>query len=182
MVTNAIKNKSQRLFDMMDENRNGVISAKDLQLTAERLIDAFGVAESAKARQVINSYTKVWEELAAQADTDGDGQISRAEFESAFAGADQGKGLQAINRAIDAEFELADSDGDGMLSRDELSRMLRAFRVPQSELDTAVAALDQDGDGQVSAEEYRAAMREFYLSDDLTTPGSQLLGRIRAAV
>lgn len=179
MVATAIRNKSHRLFDALDETGDGVIAADDFARTAERLVRSFGAESSPAADKVRNTYAKSWQQLAELVDRDGDGQVTREEFETAFASAQQGGLMQIIDEALGAEFDLADTDGDGVLDREELARLLSAFGVPQSDLKQAVAALDQDGDGQVSRDEYRTALREFYLSDDASKPSSQIFGRLR---
>ncbi|HZF91866.1 EF-hand domain-containing protein [Streptomyces sp.] len=178
MVATAILHKSHRVFDAIDEDGNGVITADDFERIAERLVRSFDEASPAAA-EVRNTYTKCWQRLAELADSDGDGQVTKQEFETAFADAQQNRFMQVIDEALDAEFNLADADGDGVLSRDEVSRMLRAYGVPQSDMNQAVAGLDQDGDGQVSRTEYRTAMREYYLSDDPAAPSTPIFGRIR---
>ncbi|MCX2928074.1 EF-hand domain-containing protein [Streptomyces sp. NEAU-W12] len=178
MAATAILDKSHRVFDAIDEDGNGVIAADDFERIAERLIRSFDEASPA-ASKVRSTYTKCWQRLAELADSDGDGQVTKQEFETAFAGARQNKFMQVIDQALDAEFDLADTDGDGVLNRDEIGRMLSAYGVPQPELDQAVAGLDQDGDGQVSRSEYRTAMREYYLSDDPAAPSAPIFGRIR---
>lgn len=179
MVATAIRNKSHRVFDAIDENHNGVISADDFERIADRLIQAFGAEASPVADKVRNTYTKCWQRLVELADSDGDGQVTEQEFEAVFASAQQNRFMQVLDEALNAEFELADTDGDGVVDRDELGRMLSSYGVPRADLNEAVAALDQDGDGQVSRSEYRAAMREFYLSDDPSSPSTQIFGRIR---
>jgi len=179
MVATAIRSKAQRLFEMLDENSDGFITADDFQRTAKRLISAFGMADSPKARALKDNYTEAWKEIAGQADIDHDGRISRQEYEKAFVEADRTGILTLIDRAAVAEFAVADGDDDGMLSREEAARMLQAFGVSQAELDDAVAVLDRDGDGRISQQEYREALREFYLSADPKAPGSQIMGRVR---
>ncbi|MFJ8695005.1 EF-hand domain-containing protein [Streptomyces roseolilacinus] len=178
MVATAIRNKSQRVFDAIDEDSNGVISADDFERIAERLVQAFDESSPAAAK-VHNTYSKCWQRLAELADSDSDGQVTRQEFEKVFAGARQNDFMRAIDEALEAEFALADTDGDGVLDRDEVSRMLHAYGVSQPDLKQAVRGLDQDGDGRVSREEYRSAMREYYLSDDADAPSTPIFGRIR---
>jgi Ca2+-binding EF-hand superfamily protein len=179
MVATVIRNKSHRVFEEIDENGNGVITSDDFERIAERLIQSFGAQTSPAADKVRRTYTKCWQRLAELADSDGDGQVTKEEFETVFASAQHNKFMQVLDEALDAEFDLADSDGNGVIDREELRRMLTAYGVPQADLNQAMAALDQDGDGQVSRNEYRAAMREFYLSDDPSTPSNQIFGSLR---
>lgn len=178
MVATAILNKSHRFFDAIDEDGNGVIAADDFERIAERLIRSFD-EKSPAASKIRSTYAKCWQRVAELADSDGDGQVTKQEFDAVFTGAQQNKFMQVIDQAIDAEFDLADADGNGVLDREEVSRMLTAFGVPQPELKEAIAGLDQDGDGQVSRSEYRTAMREYYVSDDPSAPSTPIFGHIR---
>src|SRR5215467_129751 len=59
------------------------------------------------------------QELFSQLDTNGDGQISKSEFENAFgSGADQSK--------VDGLFNALDANGDGSVSQDELTSAMQA--------------------------------------------------------
>lgn len=179
MVATAIKTKSHRLFDAMDENSNGVITADDFQRTADRLIQAFDASGSPDAQKTKNAYTKAWQKLAVLADSDQDGQVTKQEFEAVFASAGQGDLMEVVEEGLDAEFNLADTDQDGVLSVEEVSRLLHAFGVPQTDLREAATALDHNGDGRVTRQEYVAAMRDFYLSEDASAPNNQIFGRVR---
>ena len=99
-------------------------------------------------------------------DSDGDGRVSREEFQSGDVGG-RGRGLAK-----------ADTDGDGAVSRDEIQaalndetskraeRMVGAFDEMDSDgngvvtreemADGAFSRLDTDGDGYVTEEEARA--------------------------
>ena len=85
----------------------------------------------------------------AEADTNGDGSISEAEF-VAKAQADAGERAALMFARLDAD------DGDGTLSRDAVeSRMGRGIS------DRMISRADSDGSGGVSAEEFDAALERF---------------------
>ena len=75
-------------------------------------------------------------------DTDGDGRVSREEFQSGERGG-PGRGLAQ-----------ADSDGDGAVSRDEVQAMLKdETRKREGRMLGAFDAMDSDGNGVVTREE-----------------------------
>lgn len=84
----------------------------------------------------------------AEADTNGDGSISEAEF-VAKAQADAGERAALM-------FARLDADGDGTLSRDALEG-----RVGRGISDRMISRADSDGSGGVSAEEFDAALERF---------------------
>ncbi len=96
-----------------------------------------------------NQFSDGWK----NADTDGDGMISRAEFDA------MGRVKNLPEDKREALFKRLDKDGGGNLSREEMGRLFR----PQDDMPPKVprlAELDKDGSGGVSLEEFRAG--EFF--------------------
>lgn len=91
----------------------------------------------------------------AQADTNGDGQLSRAEVQA------------ALPRQAD-DFDKADANHDGQLSREELHGFMREHfprhHGRRHHFEQCFAQADKNGDGQLSLEETRAGMPS--LADD----------------
>ncbi|MEV0410520.1 EF-hand domain-containing protein [Streptomyces sp. NPDC050448] len=176
MVATVIENRAKKIFNNFDIDQDGSITKHDFDLMAKRLIDALDIqSSSAQGRGVADSYTKVWEELQRQADTNGNGHVTAEEYAAVFGTKDF---VKVLDQASDAEFKAADTDGDGVLSQHELRRMLEAYGVPSSEIDNAVQALDQDGDGRISRQEYRDAWHGYYTDPNVDTPVNKALGRI----
>jgi Ca2+-binding EF-hand superfamily protein len=74
-----------------------------------------------------------------RADTNGDGQVTRAEFSA----------------ARDKMFTRLDRNGDGYLSKDDSSHRLAARRDGSADrLADAMATLDKDKDGRISKTEF----------------------------
>ena len=78
-------------------------------------------------------------------DTDGDGSVSRAEFEA------------AATKAAGERFSRLDTDANGLLSREELN----AGRGTRRRGPEMGAAIDTDGDGAWSLAELQAAQPGF---------------------
>ncbi|WP_024303630.1 EF-hand domain-containing protein [Pseudogulbenkiania sp. MAI-1] len=91
----------------------------------------------------------------AQADTNGDGLLSKAEVQA------------ALPRLAD-DFDKIDANHDGQLSRDELYGFMRAHfprrHGMRHHFQQCFAQADKNGDGQLSLEEARAGMPR--LADD----------------
>lgn len=113
-----------RVFDRLDGNSDGVIDAAELRAQRERAFsrldgDGDGVITAAEREQARSRMQRVRErmqgridEIAAQADSNRDGDISRDEF------------LAAPQPLLSR----ADADGDGRISREEFSAVAGSFR------------------------------------------------------
>ena len=75
------------------------------------------------------------------ADTDGDGNISRAEMEAQLA-----VHIEAVKQRAEDRFTRADVNGDG-------------FVTPEERKQVAFESLDENGDGYLSAEELAGARK-----------------------
>lgn len=112
-------------FETLDRTGDGLLTAEDVALAAEARFAAI--------------------------DTDGDGQVTEAEFLAGVA-------ARSEERAA-AMFARLDADGDGVLSRD----VLEARGQRGGGFERMIERFDADGDGGLSAEEFetaRAEMRE----------------------
>ncbi|MEV0416364.1 EF-hand domain-containing protein [Streptomyces sp. NPDC050448] len=129
-------------------------------------------------RAAIHSAFGQWWQLLEHADTDGDGQVSRAEFitvmeDRVTAPAHFETAVMAI---ADAVIRAADTNGDGVLSREEYVAMYQKLGVPEEQSGPAFERVDLDGNGVISHHEYRTAIVDFCLSTDPDAPGNYLLG------
>jgi calmodulin len=110
------------------------------------------------------------------ADTDGDGQIDKEEFDTMMRAAPlppflrKGGTVAELVAAAIAEgestmffFRDLDADGSGALSRDELMEGMakRGQALSDAQADAIMAAADTDGDGQIDEKECVASMRMF---------------------
>lgn len=75
-----------------------------------------------------------------EADSNGDGVVSRAEYAAARA----------------ARFDKLDRNGDGAISRDDFGRLLRLAPRLGRRIDTLLAAADTNYDGRITRAEYAA--------------------------
>lgn len=179
MVANIIKAKSQNMFDLYDADGDGVITVNDFQHLADQFVSQFRDAEPGKIQAVRDQYTRLWEELAQEADTDKDGQVTRQEFASVLSGA-TAKSFDATVGGQMAEFEPADTDGDGYLDRQELTRLMKGYGVEAAEVGPIMTILDKNGDGRISRQEYYKAVRDFYTGTDAKSPVATAFATISA--
>lgn len=111
------------------------------------VLAAFGspsAAQAAGSASIDQAVTKMKERVM-QNDSDGDGRLSRGEFD-AMSAKQGGRGV--------AMFDRADADKDGFLSSAEIDRILAA----------RAKRLDRNGDGRITQDEASAARQRA--SDD----------------
>lgn len=91
----------ERMFKRLDRNRDGVIDETEIERARRMIEDRAAGAEARLSGQ--------WSSM----DSDGDGRVSAAEFQSRS-----------------AMFELADRNSDGVVTRDEIDFLRRASGRP----------------------------------------------------
>ncbi|WP_327169656.1 EF-hand domain-containing protein [Streptomyces subrutilus] len=184
MTTSAVKSrKFSILFDWFDQGKDGQLTQDDL-LAMAGLFAMVADNDPASTAAMRDAFEQWWQLLLKHGDTDGDGQVSRAEFIAAMeANVTSPEHFSGAILAIaDATMQALDTDGDGVLSRDEYVGMAGRLGVSPVNSAAGFEKLDRDGDGVISHEEYRQAISEFYLSADLDAPGNWLLGPLDQSV
>jgi len=75
------------VFNVLDSNQDGTITAEDFDLIGRRVCKQFGVTvDSDNGRNVCEGYKAWWNQLRQDIDTDNDGQVTMAEFAAAYKG------------------------------------------------------------------------------------------------
>jgi hypothetical protein len=186
MLGETQRRKASYYFDLIDEDDNGLIDARDFELRAERLADARNVADRAAGAALRDRVMTWWDHLCAVADFDDDDRGTREEWETYWqsiqAGVDRGgdgenKTLRSLERAARGTFR-AINTGDGPIGPDAYADWLAAWGVEESR--AAFERLDRDGTGALTEKNVIDAVKEFYLSDDPAAPGNALYGEIRS--
>ncbi len=93
----------------------------------------------------------MWQSLLQRADADGDGKISKTEFESA-------KPKDGKGPSVDDIFSKIDTNGDGTITEDENAVFISSMQAPPPppSAEEMFARADTDGDGKVSKAEFSA--------------------------
>ncbi|MCG8927856.1 EF-hand domain-containing protein [Lentzea sp. CC55] len=180
-ITPFLDRRLSHRFSTYDTDQDGHVQRADFELACTRLTSAFGLdAGDERAQRLHEQLLGVWEHLAAMTDVNDDGQISLAEYKSAFV-----RGLLGRPEAfddvyvpyLDALLAVADHDGDGRLGLEEHVRWSQAMMdVSEADARAVHARLDHDGDGLIGTEDLLAAWRGYYFSEDPDGPGAWLLG------
>lgn len=112
------------IFAVFDVNGDGVISGSDFAEMARIVCDLIGITDESKRAAFKDSYLSWWERLRADADQDGDGRITAAEFAAASAAGDP---LAYYNETagpvLKMMTEAMDLDGDGFIEHEDYRRL-----------------------------------------------------------
>ena len=180
-TADVVGTKIEKIFNALDVNRNGYVEWSDFQSLIDRYLSEYRLDRNDRRAMALHaSYAMFWQELLRHADVEGDQRLRKDEYIAATRSAifDSSR-FDAINGFTDAVFDVIDTNGDNEISKDEFHRFTgNVWGVSQPEAAEAFSALDTDGDGLISRPEFVRASREFFLSNDPSSPGSVLFGRI----
>jgi Ca2+-binding EF-hand superfamily protein len=136
----ASTDKRQDMFKKMDANGDGVVTKEEMQTAMDQISLTTG-----KSIDV--------DKLFAELDTDGNGQISQAEWD-----AHEAKMAAHRHPSPEKMFTLADTDKDGYISKDELKTAMENLPArPDGKsvnIDDLFTKMDTDGDGKISKSEF----------------------------
>ena len=120
-------------------------------------------------------------QLFSDADTDGDGKITKDELTQVMANAPQG------GSSVDDIMSTLDTNGDGFISESELLAASQADQQAQgvqggSSVDDLFSKLDTNGDGSISKSEFEASTANGSSSVQAGNPGDKLLETLLQAL
>lgn len=180
-VSQFQRRKLLRRFDTLDVNDSGRLELGDYLRITSRLGRSFPVpAGDDRMVALVAAYRRLWRELLAQGDTDGDRRVDAEEFVTLMGEGliDDPEGFDTmLLPTITAVFDLCDLDGDGRVDGDELRLLLHGYGVPPVAVASAVGQVIPDGTA-LDREAFVAVMRQFYCGDDPDQPGARLFGEL----
>ncbi|WP_181794683.1 EF-hand domain-containing protein [Streptomyces sp. WELS2] len=163
MVTKAERDHFQTLFRRLDADGDGRIAQVDLDHLVQTTLQRSGaVPGSERWRRITDLGNRLWDDLRAGLDADGDGGISAREFVTAY------RRPEFLERtAIPFEIavlEMHDEEGDGKVSVTEWLAWQQAKGLPVHEALAEFGEIDADGDGYLDKSEYTRYLETQYTS------------------
>ncbi|MDI1463238.1 hypothetical protein QEZ54_19845 [Catellatospora sp. KI3] len=178
---NELEARYSILFELLDAERNGSLTAQDMTALATRVVTAFeATASPAKTAAVYTAFAAYWDGLAAHLGG-GDGPFNRAQFIQALQKAigDSETGFTQLIRPIaDTLFTLIDTDDNGEMSLAEFRQAQVAMGVDSADSERAFARIDLDGNGRIDRDELVAAVADFYRNPSSDSPMSEFFGAL----
>mgnify|MGYP006293398165 CR=1 FL=1 len=177
--------KASHYFDLIDEDNNGLVDARDFEIRAERMAEARNVQDPEARAELRDRVMTWWEHLCALADTDDDNRVTREEWETYWealqisvrnAEAEDSRTLRSLERAARGTFRAMKRTGTDHVTEEEYAEWLQAWGVPESK--AAFERLDRDDTGGLTEQDLVRAVKEFYLSNDPQAPGNVLYGEL----
>lgn len=177
MLSPFIQRKIALAFYKYDQSKNGLLEKEDLQLVGQKIAESFGLKESdRKYQQIIETYSKAWDNYLAAADQDGDGKVSLIEF---FEARDKMDASQiAKNKEVNKlMFDCLDVDGNGTISFKEYEVLLKALGETNEEIiKRGFDNMDINKDGTISRDEYATLRSGYFASEDEEDPSKWFYG------
>lgn len=167
------RRKQTNLFNVYDQNRDGVIEQSDLRGFAQRLSDIRSwAAGSPQADELTATFDDFWSYLS-RYDSDDDARVTLDEWlvmHEEFP-------KEEVPGWGEVLFGVLDADRDGLITIEEYRQLFHAEGVPEGFVDEVFPTLDEDSDGWVSKEEFVRHIVQFDGADD-DAPGNVMFGPV----
>ncbi len=178
------KRKLDKLFSVLDLNRDGLVEQADFVRRVEALARLRGWAKNSPAYlQNLRFALEEWQNLRESADVERDAQVSREEFlRYGETFLDDRQAVRAFARG-DAQllFDAMDTDEDGAVTVDEYRTYLEVCGLDSAAADIFFARADLNEDGRITRAEMAHAVEEFLVSENPAAGGNYLFGPLDVA-
>ena len=151
--------KVDRVMQVTDVNKDGVITLKDFELVAQRYKDQGGV--TAEQHQRIKASLKSFSDAAGL--TDDTKQFTHEEYKKLYANMQDPQMHDILFRTM---FSALDVNGDGVVSCDEWEMHYKCFGIDPKHAKASFEAMDTNGDGVISCEEFIAYQVEYFTTTE----------------
>ncbi|KAK6912994.1 EF-hand domain [Dillenia turbinata] len=153
----------ERVFKHFDSDKDGKLSASELQKCVASLGEELSLEEAAVAIQLL--------------DSDGDGLLELEEFVSFFEGGHEEEKIRDLREA----FKMYEMEGCGFITPKSLKRMLSQLGQSKSirECEAMIAEFDLNGDGVLNFDEFKVMVEKIGVLPAILVP---IFGIVSACV
>lgn len=178
--------KIERLFNVLDSNKDALLEAADFSQVAERLAQVRNVdTTSVVYEKILAMQMGWWEGIRQGADKDSDGQITLDEWNTFWAawldsvvdeiGSGQSPALDAIKASASSTFDVIDTNGDGQITPTEYADWCKAMSL-NIDAQATFERLDVSQVGKMSRDQTVERIKEYFLTNDPEAPGNHIYG------
>ncbi|CAL9358661.1 hypothetical protein SUDANB145_00616 [Streptomyces sp. enrichment culture] len=165
-------NRVKLVFTLFDADGNGVLESDDFELMSNRVAAAAPGADETRRQAMRAGFTRYWNTLVGELDTDRDGRITYDEFQACVLSPERFSGAVAEFAAGFAR--LGDLDGSGTVTRPVFTGMLRGVGFEPPNIQALFEALGPDDADRVRVDAWEAEIKNFYDPDKGGVPADLL--------
>jgi Ca2+-binding EF-hand superfamily protein len=179
------RRKLDRLFTILDRDKDGVIELSDYEDLGQRFADvraeiAGTPADPAAVEEMKTTFGRLWHEYTSKQDSNGDGGVDRTEFRLSVLEplkTNSDDVFQFVGLLVNAIFTVADANRDGKISRDEHVKIgTKVLGLTDAEAGRAFDKLLLPLTKNLIATQYAMGFFQFLTSMDTEARGNWLLG------
>ncbi|MGW1544095.1 EF-hand domain-containing protein [Streptomyces sp. NPDC002309] len=165
-------NRVKLVFTLFDADGNGVLEFDDFELMSNRVAAAAPGADEARKQAMQAGFTRYWNTLADELDTNRDGQITYDEYQACVLSPERFGG--AIDEFAAGFARFGDLDDSGTVSRPVFTGMLRGVGFDLPNIQALFEALGPDDADRVRVDAWEAEIKDFYAPDKGGIPADLL--------
>ncbi|MFD6277891.1 EF-hand domain-containing protein [Streptomyces sp. NPDC060209] len=171
-MRNEAINRVKLVFTLFDADGNGVLESDDFELMSSRVAAAVPGADEARKQAMRAGFTRYWNTLTGELDTDHDGRITYDEYQACVLSPERFG--TAVDQFAVGFARLGDLDGSGTVIRPVFIGMMRGVGFDLPNIHALFDAFGPDDDDRVRVDVWEAEIRDFYAPDKGGIPADLL--------
>lgn len=167
-VNSLLTAKWSRFFDLLDENKDGLLEAKDFVAISEKIYVVYEANKQKMGMRVLLKRSdRLFNRLLFEMHLMGEGALTKEDwFKWLKTNLSQGVESRAYRRLtyqiFNELFTVCDQNKDGFLSREELADLYHIFGIEETDASMAFRYIDENNDGKISKAEFLEGIREYF--------------------
>ncbi|AOX01822.1 hypothetical protein BJP34_22425 [Moorena producens PAL-8-15-08-1] len=179
MLSELQQRKLTRLFNLYDQQTNGVLTQADFERITDNLAAIRGwTPGSPYYDNLLAIYMRIWNGVQKFTDQNQDQQVTLDEWltyhENVLSDTEGNEAV--VNAKAAGIIFLLDSDKDDKVTLEEYRQFFQAYGIDDSQIEEIFGRFDQNNDGYIDKQEILDLVTEFYYSQDPEAPGNWIFG------